>query len=197
MSPLFAITPPPSPKIRWGIFLAIALLALAVRLPQLGDRPMHTDESINGYIIGQLLEGQKYQYDPRDRHGPALYLLAEPVARLCGAHTFAELTETELRLSPVLTGTALILLLGAGVEMFGFIPCLIAALLFAVAPLPVYYNRYFIHESLFVTATWGLILSSWRAWQKPCLMPASLARENLLGNSGFACHFVASQLGRD
>ena len=52
------------------------------------------------------------------------------------------------------------LLFGAGVEMFGFMPCLVAALLFAFAPLPVYYSRYFIHETLFVAATLGLILSA-------------------------------------
>ncbi len=83
---------------------------------------MHTDESINAYIIGDLLAGQKYHYDPQDRHGPALYLLAKPVAQLCGARNFSELTESQLRLSTVLTGTVTVLLLGAGVEMFGFIP---------------------------------------------------------------------------
>jgi predicted membrane-bound mannosyltransferase len=55
--------------------------------------------------------------------------------------------------------------------MFGFIPCLVAALLFALAPLPVYYNRYFIHESLFVAATLGLILSGWRAAFTPPQLP--------------------------
>jgi len=49
------------------------------------------------------------------------------------------------------------------VEMFGFPACVIAALLFSFAPLPVYYSRYFIHETLFVAATLGLILSGWRA----------------------------------
>ena len=47
--------------------------------------------------------------------------------------------------------------------MFGFLPCLIAALLFAFGPLPVYYDRYFIHESLFCAATFGLIFACWRA----------------------------------
>ena len=84
----------------------------------------------------------------------------------CGAKNFSGLTETQLRLTPVLLGSATVLLFGAGVEMFGFIACLVAALLFAFAPLPVYYNRYFIHETLFVAATLGLILSGWRAWQK-------------------------------
>ena len=111
----------PPPKIRWAVFAALALLALAVRLPQLGERPMHTDEAINGYITGELLAGQSFHYDPQDRHGPALFLLAEPVVRLCGAKSFAGLTEGELRLSTVLTGAATVLLFGAGVEMFGFI----------------------------------------------------------------------------
>ncbi len=127
---------------------------------------MHTDESVNAYLTGELLAGGKFHYDPQDRHGPALFVVAEPLARLLGVKNFSELTETQLRLSTVLTGTATVLLFGAGVEMFGFIACLVAALLFAFAPLPVYYSRYFIHETLFVAATLGLILSGWCALKK-------------------------------
>lgn len=165
----------PPPKIRWAIFFVLALLTLAVRLPQLGDRPMHTDEAINAYIVGQLLSGEKFDYDPKDRHGPALAAETLPLVRLLGAKKFADLTETQLRLVPVLTGAATVLLFGAGVEMFGFIACLVAAFLFAFAPLPVYYNRYFIHETLFVAATLGLILSGWRALQKNSVGFAALA----------------------
>ena len=102
----------PSPKIRWAIFFAVALLALAVRLPQLGERPMHTDEAVNACITGDLLAGENFHYDPRDRHGPALFILAKPVAQLCGAKNLSELTETRLRLTPVLVGSAMILLKG-------------------------------------------------------------------------------------
>jgi len=158
-------------KLRWAIFIALSLFALAIRLPQLGARPMHTDESINAYITGQLLAGEAYRYDSRDRHGPALFAVAEPLVKLLGARNFSELAEAQLRLTPVIIGSATILLLGAGVEMFGFIPCLVAALLFAFAPLPVYYSRYFIHETLFVAATLGLILSCGRAWA--CAQPES------------------------
>ncbi len=136
---------------------------------------MHTDESVNAYLTGELLAGGKFHYDPQDRHGPALFVLAEPIAKLLGAKNFSELTESQLRLSTVLTGTATVLLFGAGVEMFGFIACLVAALLFAFAPLPVYYSRYFIHETLFVAATLGLILSGWCALKKKSLLPAALA----------------------
>ncbi len=124
---------------------------------------MHTDESVNAYITGGLLAGEKYHYDPQDRHGPALYVLAVPVAQAGGARNFSELTESQLRLSVVLTGAATVLMFGSGVEMLGFIPCLVAALLFAFAPLPVYYSRDFIHETFFVAATLGLILCVSRA----------------------------------
>ncbi len=163
------------PKIRWAVFIALALLALAVRLPQLGVRPMHTDESINGYITGQLLEGESYRYDPQDRHGPALYALARPLARLLGARHFSDLTETQLRLTPVIVGSVTVLMFGFATEMFGFTAACLAALLFALAPLTIYYNRYFIHETLFVTATFGLILSGDRALKSNSLWSAALA----------------------
>jgi len=124
---------------------------------------MHTDEAVNAYIVGRLLEGEPFTYDPQDRHGPALAAVALPLARMHGAKSFSDLTESELRLTSVVAGTVTILLFGAAAEVFEFIPCLLAALLFAVAPLPVYYDRYFIHESLFCAATFGLILSGWYA----------------------------------
>ncbi len=136
---------------------------------------MHTDEAVNAYLTGQLLAGEKYHYDPQDRHGAVLYLLAKPVAQLCGAKGFASLTESELRLTPVLVGSGTVLLFGAAVEWFGFLPCLIAALLFAVGPLPVYYSRYFIHETLFIAATFGLLLAGGRAIKNNSIRAAALA----------------------
>src|ERR1700722_18199625 len=111
---------------RWLAFFVIALIGLAIRLPQLDARPMHTDEAVNAYIVGQLLAGQTFTYDPQDRHGPALAALALPLARVEGARAFSDLTESELRLAPVIAGTITILLFGAAAEMLGFMPCLIA-----------------------------------------------------------------------
>ncbi len=159
---------------RWLIFFAIALLALAIRLPQLGGRPMHTDESVNAFLTGKLLAGEGFYYDPQDRHGPGLFVLAEPLVKLLGTKSFSELTETQLRLTPVIVGSATILLLGAGVELFGFTACIVAALLFACAPLPVYYSRYFIQETLFVAATLGLILAGGRMLKTHSVPAAAL-----------------------
>ena len=162
-------------RMRWAVFVLVALSGFLLRLPQLGTRPMHTDEAINAYIVGQLLAGEAYTYDPQDRHGPVLAMLAFPLARMQGARAFSELTESELRLTPVLAGSATILLFGAAAEIFGFMPCLIAALLFACAPLSVYYDRYFIHESIFVAATFGLILTGWHACTRHSAGQAALA----------------------
>lgn len=163
------------PYARWAAFILVAILGLAVRLPQLGSRPMHTDEAVNAYIVGQLLAGEAYTYDPHDRHGPALAALALPIARMQGARSFAELTEAKLRLTSVVAGTVTILLFVAAVETFGFLPSLLAALLFALAPLPVYYDRDFIHEPLFCAIVFGLMVSGWRAVTRSSIVQAVLA----------------------
>jgi len=171
--------PPPrisageSPRLRRAIFAGIAVLALLVRLPGLGDRPMHTDEAVNGYITGQILAGEGYQYDPRDRHGPALYAVAAPLARLAGKNQFSELTETSLRLGPAIVGAAMILLFATAARSIGFLAAVIAACLFAFSPLPVYYSRDFIHETFFVAATLGTLLAGWRTLTERSLIAAA------------------------
>ena len=156
---------------------------------------MHTDEAVNAYIVGQILAGQPFTYDPHDRHGPALAALALPLVKMQGAGSFSDLTESELRVAPVLAGTVTVLLFGAAVDLFGFMPCIIAALLFAMAPLPTYYDRYFIHESLFVAATFGLILSLWRAIARDSIILAMVAGAcaglMLACKETAALHFVA------
>jgi uncharacterized protein (TIGR03663 family) len=201
---------PPAQWIRWAAFLLVALFGLFLRLPQLGARPMHTDEAVNAYIVGELLAGKTFTYDPQDRHGPALAALALPLVRLQGAKAFSELTESQLRMTSVVAGTVTILLFGSAVEMFGFVPCLIAALLLAAAPLPLYYDRYFIHESLFNAVTFGLVISSWSACTRRSAKLAVLAAAcaalmvacketavlHLLALAGAACVFWIWNLRR-
>lgn len=149
-------------RIRWAVFVILGLIALLVRLPQLDRRPMHTDEAVNGYITGQLLEGGSYEYDPEDRHGPALYLAALPFAKAANADKLADLSEPMLRRVPAFFSLVLVLLLGMAAARVGFIASVVAALLFIVAPLPVYYGRYFIHELLFLCGTLAMILAGLR-----------------------------------
>jgi uncharacterized protein (TIGR03663 family) len=186
----------PPPKLRRAVFVGLACLALAVRWPQLGERPMHTDEAVNAYLTGAILAGENFQYDPHDRHGPALYVVAWPLARIAGEKNFSALTETTLRLGPVLTGAATILLFAAAANQFGFLAAVIAGLLFAFGPLTVYFSRYFIHETLFVAATLGMLMSGLHALVKPSVRQGVLA--GLCAGLMLACketailHFAAA-----
>jgi uncharacterized protein (TIGR03663 family) len=146
----------------WALFAGIALLALALRLPQLAVRPMHTDETVNAYLVGQQLDGGAYHYDPQDRHGPALNAVAVPVAKLLGAHSFVTLNEAVLRMTTVLMGALTVLLFLPLVRVFGWTAAA-AALLWAVAPLPLYYSRYFIHETGFAAMTLATLAGGIRA----------------------------------
>ncbi|MCX6996041.1 MAG: hypothetical protein NTV49_02900 [Kiritimatiellaeota bacterium] len=155
--------------------LALVLLALAVRLPRLAERPLHTDESVNAYLVGQVLDGGHYVYDPQDRHGPALCASTLPVARAAGETSFVALREATLRLAPVIMGVlAVLIFLGLAADL-GALAAGLAALLWALSALPVYYSRYFIHETGFVALTLGLLLCSRRAALGSSLRWAALA----------------------
>ena len=155
--------------------LGLVLLALAVRLPRLAERPLHTDESVNAYLVGQVLDGGRYGYDPQDRHGPALYLATLPVARAAGETSFVALREGTLRLVPMLMGAlAMLLFLGLAAET-GAAAAVAAALLWALCALPVYYSRYYIHETGFTALTLGMILCGHRAALRASVGWAALA----------------------
>ena len=156
--------------IKWLVLLGIAALAMAVRLPRLADRPMHTDETINASIVGGLLEGQPYTYDPQDRHGPALYAAALPIARLAGESTHAQLTERTLRLTPLLFGVLTVIALGLLFRPLGTGPVLAAAVLLALHPLAVFYGRDFIHETGFVFSSL-LCLAALMRWPESKVFP--------------------------
>jgi len=131
-------------------WLLIIILAGALRLNDLGERPVHADEATGARILAERLEGGDYQFDPKHFHGPLLGLLTEPLARLRGESTWPELSIETLRLSPIIAGMLMVLTPLLWRRQFGdFGACLSGALL-ASSPLMVYYNRMFIHESWLV-----------------------------------------------
>src|SRR5678815_2857443 len=87
---------------RWFLATALGLLfatgiALVLRCPQLGARPMHNDEAVNAIKFGRLWESGSYQYDPNEHHGPTLYYATLALAKATGAPEFPRFTETRLR----------------------------------------------------------------------------------------------------
>jgi len=139
------------------VLLFVGVLFLAVRLPGIALRPVHTDEAINGYTVGKILEGEPFRYDPKDYHGPSFIALATLVARVGGAHSLAEMDVRVLRWSAVVSGLMALAFVPLWARSLGTPASLIFVVLLGLDPLSVYYGRYAIHETLFVSATAGFL----------------------------------------
>lgn len=151
---------------RHGWFLACLLVvlggALALRLPQLGLRPMHNDEGVNALKVQTLWEQGRFRYDPDEFHGPSLYYATLPSLWLRAPARFEEISEGTLRGVTVFFGVALIGLFWFWRDALGRGAALVAATLTAVSPAMVFYSRYYIHEMLLVTFTFLALTSAWR-----------------------------------
>ena len=134
---------------KYILVFAAFLVALAFRLPHLGERPFHGDEANQAMKAGILLETGAYAYDPHEHHGPTLYYGVLPVLWACGVENIQQAQEWMFRLLPALFGAATVLLVlllpGLGAVEAG-----LAALFIALSNAMVFYSRYYIQESLFV-----------------------------------------------
>jgi uncharacterized protein (TIGR03663 family) len=140
----------------------VTLAALGLRVPELDVRPLHNDEAVNALKLKGLWEQGTYHYDPQEYHGPVLYYASLPAAWLSGARDFAHLSEISLRLTPVVFGAGMILLLGLLEDGLGRAGVVGAAVFLAISPAFVFYSRYFVHETLLVAFTLLLLGVGWR-----------------------------------
>ena len=147
------------------LILAATIVALALRLPRLDQRPMHGDEAVHADKFRSLLEQRHYEYDPIEYHGPTLNYLTLIPAWLTGAKNLTQVSEFTLRIVPVFFGVCLILLLLPMARGLGTGAVAYAAVLTAISPAMVYYSRYYIQEMLLVCFTFGAIVSGYRYTQ--------------------------------
>jgi uncharacterized protein (TIGR03663 family) len=131
----------------------VLVLAAVLRLPELGLKPLHHDEGVNGFFTSRLMRQNFYEYDPANYHGPSLYYFA-----LASAIAFG-LTSEALRLVTVAAGLVTVGLVLPLRRWLGSMAALTAALLLAVSPGAIYYSRYFIHEAPLVCFSLGLVVS--------------------------------------
>lgn len=161
-------------RLAWGLLVA-CVVGLALRLPHLERRPLHTDEGVHAYKFLGLWQSGQYRYDPDEYHGPTLYYATLPFAWASGARTPGALGERTLRLVPVAFGLGLILVLALLADGLGRAATLWAAAFTAVSTAFVYYSRYYIHETLLVFGVMVLGAALWRYWQRPSAAWAALA----------------------
>ena len=150
------------PKICCVLVLAAAIAALALRLPRLERRPMHTDEAVHAIKFGELLEQGTYRYDREEYHGPTLNYFTLIPAWLGSAEKLTDISEFTLRIVPVFFAVLLVLLLLLMTNGLGKTASIFAALLTALSPALVFYSRYYIQEVLLVCFTFGAIASGYR-----------------------------------
>jgi uncharacterized protein (TIGR03663 family) len=149
---------------RWFVpaFLALLVLAAALRLPDLSLRPLHNDEAVNAVKFRGLWDENNYRYDPDEFHGPTLPYFTLPAAWLNPSRNFNDFNETTFRTVTVAFGLGLILLLLLLTRDLGRAEVLWAAAFTAVSPAMVFYSRYYIHEMLLVFFTGLTGLAAWR-----------------------------------
>ena len=154
----------------WFIAVVVILLVAAIlRLYDLNLVPLHHDEGVNGNFLVRLVHEGYYHYDPANYHGPTLYYFAAALAWILkpfvGAN--ANLTTFGIRFVPALFGLATIGLVFTLRRNLGTVATLSAAFLLAVSPGAVYLSRYFIHETLFVFFTLGIVVALLKYFENP------------------------------
>ena len=156
---------------RTWLFAAVAILLLAaiLRLYDLNLVPLHHDEGVNGNFLVRLIRDGYYHYDPANYHGPTLYYFAAVVAWILRPFVGlnASLTTVAIRWVPALFGLATIGLIFTLRRNLGTIATLGAAFLLAISPGAVYLSRYFIHETLFVFFTLGIVVALLKYFEDP------------------------------
>src|SRR5438132_10734642 len=144
--------------------LAILLVGAFLRLVKLSLVPLHHDEGVNGNFLVTLVREGKYFYDPQNYHGPTLYYFSAIIpwiVRFFGGKAAGDtygLTTFNIRLVTVVFSVATIWLALLLRKRIGEIGALSAAGLIAISPGAIYLSRYFIHESLFVFFTLGIVV---------------------------------------
>lgn len=152
--------------------IGIMLVGAILRLYDLPLVPFHHDEGVNGNFLVRLVRDGFYHYDPENYHGPTLYYFAAVIPWIIRflfgplAQNSYGLTTFNVRLVPALFGLGTIWLVLSLHRRLGKIGSLAAAALLAVSPGAVYLSRYFIHESLFVFFTFGIVVAALKYYEE-------------------------------
>ena len=149
------------PLLNWevGLYAVIVLIALAIRLWDLGVRAIHYDEGLHVLYAWRLFTGLGYHHEPW-MHGPFQFYGTYPIYWLFGASDFTA------RLLPAIFGTALVALPYFLRKQLGRWGALAISILIAFSPLLLYYSRY-ARNDIYI-AFWSLLLvvCMWRYFEE-------------------------------
>ncbi len=142
-------------RVELALYAGLLLIALVMRLWDLGSRAMHHDESLHAVYGWYLYTGRGYIHDPM-MHGPFQFHGIAFMYFLFGD------SEYTARLLPALFGTALVALPYFLRSRLGILGALFTAGLLAFSPALLYFSR-FAREDIYM-AVWalGLVIAVWK-----------------------------------
>lgn len=131
-------------------------IALFLRVYEIADRPLHSDEGVNFYFVQGMLKNGYYHYSHQNYHGPAYFYL------LMFCHYFFGDNELSHRLAAIIPGMGIVLMPFFLIGICSRYSLYVSALLLALSSSLVYYARYSIHESLLVLSSIWLLFAAFR-----------------------------------
>ncbi len=132
-------------------WVLLILLALGLRLLNLGHRAMSHDESLHALYSWYLSNGLNYRHDPM-MHGPLLFHLNGLVYTLLPVNDFTA------RLLPALWGSGCVALLFLYRRWLGRVGAFLAAALLCLEPAHLFYSRYLRND---ITVSFFTLLLVW------------------------------------
>ena len=172
--------------IAYGVLI---LVALALRLYDLGDRPFHHDESQDAYFSWTFLENGDYEYNPL-LHGPFRFYLTAAIFKVLGDSDFTA------RLAPALMGLAMVPMPYLLRGQLGRVGAFTTAVLLAFGPSYLYFSRFAREDIYFASITFALVVVAFRFLDQPrrhqpALIGALLAASFAVKETTFITGFVA------
>ena len=148
---------PGRPRFGWvgAGFLALMLVALLLRLYELGGRTMHYDEAIHVHYAWRLANGEAFIHSPW-MHGPFQVELTALMFKLFGD------TDVTARLGYVLFGTALVGLPYFLRDYLGRAAALLAGVMLTLSPTLLYFSRFGRNDIIMVFWATALLVLMWR-----------------------------------
>lgn len=126
-----------------GLVFLIVVVAGFFRFFDLGLKPPHFDEGINGHFVTTIWRDGFYTYDPTNFHGPLYFYLCHLAEIILGRSI-----DSFRAMNGVLAMFVVVLVYRF--RQFTGAAATIAAWMMAVSPAFTFYGRYAIHETLFV-----------------------------------------------
>ena len=180
------------------IFILSIILGFSLRIDDLGSRPMHTDEAIQAWRLGSMIEGEGFNYRPDDGHGPVLLFLSMPAVWIKSINNYQELNEVILRSVTAIVGTLLILVMLLFKRLISIQGIAISSALVALSPMHVYYSRYYIMETpmlLFLALFLFLLMEIFSTtkillddWSRICMWSHACNKRNICYFNCFNCY---------